>query len=648
MSSKIVFLASASLTVLVYSIAYERFKRSFTITRSRTLSAVISLGFYFFLRRLFARKKNNTKKIDASTTKERTLSQPETETATNIVVAAPVNNGDKTTDEISEAPLSIEEKDIPRYEDEEENLTKRIDTSFLDAVANIRTNKSLDAPNDMKLKLYGLFKQANIGPNTTTRPGFFDPVGGAKWDAWMACKALSPKEAKLQYIQVVSELDTSWNNGSIVADLQAFEEKSKNPQDDVGESSKQIASAATEEDNDQNQKKEKGENMSLWNEPLCPVKYKDTIEAKFKTFLERVKGDRDNVNKYWSFNFEQNGVCCFVPHNSDFPGAKGIGILNYPTRAVFEIIKRCGDPDDTLAYRKDPDMKEIDVLERLNEQTSVQYLEYKAVWPVSGRDFTNITHWRRLRNGCFIFAGFTFEYEKRPPISGLVRAETIIGGWHLEPLENGMKTKLTYIVELDFKGSIPSFVVSQVTKKQPMQIDIIRTFLEEEENNCGGRDRFLKKYEDLDNIVNLGNVVQNNDDNDNNRDDDDNQIDNNVKPMSTRVALTVTDEKSPGSVARGARNDTAPANVPSPKRRASIRNSPKRPIGRNSWSEDKRHKVCEECSVAFSFTVRRHHCRYCGRLLCDKCSKYLINDKRACLTCLNNDAIEDIDGSELY
>ena len=35
MSSKIVFLASASLTVLVYSIAYERFKRSFTITRSR-------------------------------------------------------------------------------------------------------------------------------------------------------------------------------------------------------------------------------------------------------------------------------------------------------------------------------------------------------------------------------------------------------------------------------------------------------------------------------------------------------------------------------------------------------------------------------------------------------------------------------------
>ena len=288
----------------------------------------------------------------------------------------------------------------------------------------------------------------------------------------MACKALSPKQSC--NTQVVSELDTSWNNGSIVADLQAFEEKAKILKM-MGESSKQIASAATEEDNDQNQKKEKGENMSLWNEPLCPVKYKDTIEAKFKTFLEKGKGT-EIMNKYWSFNFEQNGVCCFVPHNSDFPGAKGIGILNYPTRAVFEIIKRCGDPDDTLAYRKDPRYEKIDVLERLNEQTSVQYLEYKAVWPVSGRDFTNITHWRRLRNGCFIFAGFTFEYEKRPPISGLVRAETIIGGWHLEPLENGMKTKLTYIVELDFKGSIPSFVVSQVTKKQPMQIDIIRTF----------------------------------------------------------------------------------------------------------------------------------------------------------------------------
>ena len=64
MPSKIMLIASASLTVLVYSIAYERFKRTFTFRKARILSAIISLGFYFFSRRLFGRKKDNYRASD--------------------------------------------------------------------------------------------------------------------------------------------------------------------------------------------------------------------------------------------------------------------------------------------------------------------------------------------------------------------------------------------------------------------------------------------------------------------------------------------------------------------------------------------------------------------------------------------------------
>ena len=100
------------------------------------------------------------------------------------------------TRRIMEEPIPIDGSDVPVFKNDAENISQRINTTFLDAVANIRNNKGLKVSNDKKLKMYGLFKQANIGPNKSGRPGMFDPVGGAKWDAWTACKAMNKREAK--------------------------------------------------------------------------------------------------------------------------------------------------------------------------------------------------------------------------------------------------------------------------------------------------------------------------------------------------------------------------------------------------------------------------------------------------------------------
>nr|KJB46135.1 hypothetical protein B456_007G349800 [Gossypium raimondii] len=40
--------------------------------------------------------------------------------------------------------------------------------------------------NDDKLILYGLFKQATVGPVNTSRPGMFNMKEKYKWDAWKA------------------------------------------------------------------------------------------------------------------------------------------------------------------------------------------------------------------------------------------------------------------------------------------------------------------------------------------------------------------------------------------------------------------------------------------------------------------------------
>ena len=40
---------------------------------------------------------------------------------------------------------------------------------------------------------------------------------------------------------------------------------------------------------------------------------------------------------------------------------------------------------------------------------------------------------------------------------------------------------------------------------------------------------------------------------------------------------------------------------------------------RRYWMPDKACKECSECSSKFSWFLRRHHCRICGRIFCNAC-----------------------------
>lgn len=63
-----------------------------------------------------------------------------------------------------------------------------------------------DPGNDVKLKMYALFKQATVGKCNTKKPGVFDFVGQAKWSAWNELSDMSKEEAENQYIEIVDNL----------------------------------------------------------------------------------------------------------------------------------------------------------------------------------------------------------------------------------------------------------------------------------------------------------------------------------------------------------------------------------------------------------------------------------------------------------
>jgi len=60
--------------------------------------------------------------------------------------------------------------------------------------------------NDTLLRLYGLYKQGSEGDVKGDKPGFFDFVGTAKYEAWAKLKGTAPEDAQKKYVDLVKKL----------------------------------------------------------------------------------------------------------------------------------------------------------------------------------------------------------------------------------------------------------------------------------------------------------------------------------------------------------------------------------------------------------------------------------------------------------
>lgn len=62
--------------------------------------------------------------------------------------------------------------------------------------------------NETLLRLYALYKQGSEGDVNGAKPGFFDFVGNAKYEAWEKLKGTTQDEAMKKYIALVKTLTT--------------------------------------------------------------------------------------------------------------------------------------------------------------------------------------------------------------------------------------------------------------------------------------------------------------------------------------------------------------------------------------------------------------------------------------------------------
>jgi acyl-CoA-binding protein len=80
-----------------------------------------------------------------------------------------------------------------------------LQTSFEQAAKDVQS-LSERPDNDTLLRLYALYKQGSEGDVSGAKPGFFDFVGTAKYEAWAKLKGTSRDEAQRKYIDLVKKL----------------------------------------------------------------------------------------------------------------------------------------------------------------------------------------------------------------------------------------------------------------------------------------------------------------------------------------------------------------------------------------------------------------------------------------------------------
>jgi acyl-CoA-binding protein len=87
----------------------------------------------------------------------------------------------------------------------QETIMSDLETRFEQAQAAAK-NLAERPDNDTMLKLYGYYKQGSAGDVSGEKPGFFDFVGVAKYEAWEKRKGMPSDEAKEKYIELVNAL----------------------------------------------------------------------------------------------------------------------------------------------------------------------------------------------------------------------------------------------------------------------------------------------------------------------------------------------------------------------------------------------------------------------------------------------------------
>eukprot|EP01115_Flamella_aegyptia_P014368 TRINITY_DN812_c0_g1_i1.p1 TRINITY_DN812_c0_g1~~TRINITY_DN812_c0_g1_i1.p1 ORF type:complete len:214 (+),score=65.86 TRINITY_DN812_c0_g1_i1:37-642(+) len=197
------------------------------------------------------------------------------------------------------------------------------------------------------------------------------------------------------------------------------------------------------------------------------------IEIAEATFddLESLSTNDDG----WEFVKEKDGV------NIHLRQVEGSPIVMM--RGQIDID--CAAPDclvitEDLESRKDWDELFIEgkVIEEIDDTHQVLHFKFKAPSRlITNRDFLMARAVKTLDDGTILANHVSCEHDDCPEQKGFVRGEIKASGYHFKPTGDN-SCKATYVVQIDPKGWIPTWLVNTVATKQPLILAKVKAVAE--------------------------------------------------------------------------------------------------------------------------------------------------------------------------
>ncbi|CAG9312302.1 unnamed protein product [Blepharisma stoltei] len=180
-----------------------------------------------------------------------------------------------------------------------------------------------------------------------------------------------------------------------------------------------------------------------------------TIERCQAELLDLINGQRN-----WEHLGDDNNVeSDRLMTESGIHLIKAVGLINRTPQQIFDVIwdyQHKSEWDDMCL--------ENILVQEFTPDFRVQYQRFWAPWPINQRDFVFASKVIRT-DGDILITGKSIETELAPEKSGIVRGSINTSGFYLQSLGENL-TRITYLVCVDPKGSIPTWVVNQLGKRQ--------------------------------------------------------------------------------------------------------------------------------------------------------------------------------------
>ena len=169
----------------------------------------------------------------------------------------------------------------------------------------------------------------------------------------------------------------------------------------------------------------------------------------------------------WEKVFEDDGILvesAEVP-GKNLPSFRATGILQHN---LYELLAVLDDVPRHLEWMVR--MSASDTIEQLSDFDRVIYNRFDVPWPASDRDsvmqvlaeFNREQHNVKLR---FL----RIKHPKRPELEGVVRIPDLTSEAELTAIGPN-KTKVSYLIDIDPGGSLPSWLVEWVVERIPYQM----------------------------------------------------------------------------------------------------------------------------------------------------------------------------------